>query len=70
MVDYNTYRELHADAAVFASPSRDDLGDEKMDQNEPPDGPFVLLLPATVEGFAIQDKKWSKALVFYVCLLR
>lgn len=59
MIDYVTYRELHADATVFAKPSRDDLGDEKMDAEEPPEWPFVLQLPATIDGFAIQDKKWS-----------
>jgi hypothetical protein len=59
MIDYVTYRELHPDAPVFAKGSRDDLGEQATDSEEPPEWPFILQLPATIDGFAIQDKKWS-----------
>jgi SpoVK/Ycf46/Vps4 family AAA+-type ATPase len=70
MIDYNTYRELHPDAVAFHKESKDDLGEGTMDKNEPPDGSFVLLLPATIDGFAIQDKKWSMLLTLIQFILK
>ncbi|KAF8534602.1 P-loop containing nucleoside triphosphate hydrolase protein [Trichophaea hybrida] len=34
-----------------------------MERDEPPDGNFLLLLPATVHGFNLQEKKWVKLMV-------
>lgn len=57
MIDISTYRELHKDAAPS---SKDELGEAAMGQDEPPNDPFVLLLPHRVHGFGIHDKKWRK----------
>ncbi|KAH0565969.1 hypothetical protein GP486_000637 [Trichoglossum hirsutum] len=66
MVDYATYRELHPNASAFAGKTKDDLGEEAMNKDEPPGGDLGLLFPATVEGFAIQDKKWRALLAEYI----
>lgn len=59
MVDIATYRKMHPTAAVFLRRLRDELGPEKMAQDEPPGGEFLLLLPAHVYGFNMQEKKWG-----------
>lgn len=58
MVDDATYRELYPindDLSV----EEDDLGQEVMDFNSPPEDPFLLLLPEKIRGFGMHDKKWS-----------
>ena len=61
MVDFNTYRKMHSSAAVFKhkAKSSDILPLDAMEKDEPPDDQFLLLLPANVWGFSLQDKKWS-----------
>ena len=59
MIDITTYRKMHPDAKAFSHRLRDDLGPEKMAQDEPPGGDFLLLLPANVYGFNMQEKKWG-----------
>jgi len=54
MIDMNTYRQMHAETQ---QKQRDDLGQEVMQQKEPPEEPFVLLLPANIQGFGMHDKK-------------
>jgi hypothetical protein len=58
MIDYATYHELHPDASVFSGKTRDDIGDEAMEKDDPPGDDLELLFPAKIDGFAIQDKKW------------
>jgi hypothetical protein len=58
MVDDATYRELHS-SDRDPSADEDDLGQEVMDSNNPPEDPFLLLLPETIRGFGMHDKKWS-----------
>jgi hypothetical protein len=59
MVDNTTYKQLHQDSTEV-EPEVDDLGQEAMDREDPPDGPFILLLPASTRGYGMHDKKWSK----------
>ena len=59
MIDPATYKKLHP-KAVSADPLRDDLGPERMSAKEPPAGPFLLLLPRTINGFNMQNKKWEE----------
>lgn len=59
MIDLNTYRQMHNDESRLP-PQRDDLGQDAMEYNNPPEGPFALLLPANILGFGFHDKKWSK----------
>ena len=59
MVDIATYRTMHPDDSL----QRDDLGEHLMNLDDPPEGPFVLLLPANISGYGFHDKKWSKFLL-------
>ena len=59
MIDYDTYRELHPTAPTFEDESRDDMGEEQMDSDEPPGRGLEYLFPTHIYGFAMQDKKWS-----------
>ncbi|KAJ5587678.1 ATPase AAA-type core [Penicillium hispanicum] len=57
MVDVTTYQELHSSRNSHDSDrEREYLSAEAMEADEPPDGNFLLLLPATIHG-AI---KWNK----------
>lgn len=64
MIDMDTYHLLHsgdteAENQADVPPSSGDLEPDEMDADEPPPGPFVLLLPATIKAFRFHDKKWS-----------
>ena len=50
MIDLNTYRQMHNDESRLP-PQRDDLGLDAMEYDNPPEGPFALLLPANILGF-------------------
>ncbi|KAL3456759.1 hypothetical protein BJX64DRAFT_32952 [Aspergillus heterothallicus] len=70
MVDARTYREMHPNLEVGSdseddsdNPEREELDLEAMSRQEPPDGPFVLLLPHEIRGFGFNDKKWRALLV-------
>lgn len=64
MIDYETYRELHPEAAAFQdNTASTDLSAAEMEKDDPPAGSFVYLLPHTIDAFAIQEKKWSKQLL-------
>ncbi|SPO04285.1 related to TOB3 (member of AAA-ATPase family) [Cephalotrichum gorgonifer] len=64
MVDMSTYRELHKEQGQ--SGERGDLDAEAMSRDEPPDDPFVLLLPPRILGFGMHDKKWRSLLVEHI----
>ncbi|KAM6532569.1 hypothetical protein FSOLCH5_001993 [Fusarium solani] len=66
MVDMATYRELHSKEEVQTAVAQDDLGEGVMSSSEPPDDPFVLLLPPRIRGFGLHDKKWRTLLVKYL----
>ncbi|GAB1312745.1 hypothetical protein MFIFM68171_02955 [Madurella fahalii] len=63
MIDTMTYKDLHSKDNTEMAKSRDDLGEERMNSDTPPEDPFVLLLPPKIFGFGIHDKKWRKLLV-------
>ncbi|OCL15053.1 P-loop containing nucleoside triphosphate hydrolase protein [Glonium stellatum] len=54
MIDTATYRTIHSDDSL----QRDDLGQDAMDLDDPPEGPFILLLPGKIRGYGFHDKKW------------
>ncbi|ATZ45671.1 hypothetical protein BCIN_01g04130 [Botrytis cinerea B05.10] len=58
MIDIKTYKKLHPASAGVKAPNRDDLGPLVMASDVPPEGVFTLLLPNTIIGFNIQEKKW------------
>ena len=60
MIDPGTYKKLHANKIGSANPLRGDLGPESMSAEEPPADPFLLLLPRTVNGFNMHNKKWEE----------
>lgn len=64
MVDMSAYRTLHADKIPAPDPDRENLNSFAMAHEEPPDDPFVLLLPPSVKGFGFHDKKWSELKVY------
>ena len=58
MVDLATFYKMHPDKLPH-SRLRDDLGVEASAREQPPGGNFLLLLPSKVQGFNMQEKKWS-----------
>ena len=58
MIDTETYKILHQSDEQLED--RDELDDEAMNMDEPPEYPFVYLLPARIRGFAFKGKKWSE----------
>jgi hypothetical protein len=61
MIDFDTYRQLHPEKFKSSGPQNSDISQECMENDEPPKGPFCLLLPATILGYGFHDKKWSKS---------
>ena len=59
MIDPATYRKLHS-KDTSERRLRDDLGPEVMSAKEPPPDPFLMLLPRTINGFNMQNKKWEE----------
>lgn len=59
MVDMSTLRQFTTDGQS-SNRLKDELGPAIMRSDEPPGGDFVLLLPSTIMGFDMQDKRWSK----------
>ena len=62
MIDPATYKKLQPkDGFTYPlHPLRDDLGLERMSAEEPPADPFLLLLPRTINGFNMHNKKWEE----------
>ncbi|RDW94219.1 ATP-binding protein [Aspergillus mulundensis] len=61
MIDVKTYRTMHPEPDPISSGR--ELEPDLMDNPEPPESPFVLLLPHEIKGFAFNDKKWRTLLV-------
>ena len=59
MIDHDMYQELHSDEDK-RPPAKDDLEAEQFASTKPPKDPFVFILPATIPGFQMENKKWSK----------
>lgn len=62
MVDMGMYTTYHSndDNQEEAPTSTQTLAYEVMCRDEPPCGQFLLLLPPTIFGFGMHDKKWSE----------
>ena len=54
MIDTSTFNELHPSQSL----QQDELGSEAMERDKPPDETFLLLLPYSIHGFGLDDKKW------------
>lgn len=55
------YRRMNSDESESPQ-KKGDLEPEVMESDEAPEGSFTLLLPATIKGYGLQDKKWSMSL--------
>ena len=64
MIDPLTYRKLHRDDA---KPLQDDLGPELVLAEKAPSDPFLLPLPATINGLNMRNKKWEELDVDRIC---
>lgn len=63
MVDYATYWKMHPDPLFFGEPwkSNEAFDAEEFERDKPSDERLTLLLPATLYGFNLQDKKWGES---------
>ena len=64
MIDPITYKKLHKNNTT---PLRDDLGPKLVAAEEPPSDVFLLLLPATINGFNMRNKKWEELDADRIC---
>ena len=64
MIDPITYKKLHNN---HAQPLQDDLGPELFSAENPPSDLFPLLLPATINGFNMRNKKWEELDADRIC---
>ena len=67
MIDFDTYKQLHSDSTKFkrAYPQlnkrdRKEMDPKLMHSDEPPAAPHRLVLPSTMIGYNLRQKKWSK----------
>ena len=61
MIDMSIYKQLHPSTSTTAKvANRDDLEPDVMASDVPPSGFFTLLLPNTIIGFDMLEKKWGK----------
>jgi hypothetical protein len=67
MVDDTTYQLMHGYDEDDPAKDRERLDEESMRADDLPAEPFVLLLPATIRGYGIHNKKWSKSLQIVYC---
>lgn len=66
MIDMKTYQKLHSNADGSITSIYGRLDDGAMSQSAPPDEEFLLLLPQTILGYNLRQKKWG----MYVFSLR
>jgi hypothetical protein len=58
MVDMEAYRLMHG--RDDDPPRQSELTEDVLGNDEIPEGPFALLLPATINGYGFHNKKWSR----------
>ncbi|KAI1302934.1 hypothetical protein F5Y03DRAFT_407401 [Xylaria venustula] len=68
MIDTATFKQMHPlDEGERETPNRDDLGPEKMLQDDPDLGDeFFMCLPTTLSGFNMQKKEWVTLRVGFI----
>jgi hypothetical protein len=58
MIDLRMYKKMHPESADATEQAR--TYEQSIDgMEDPPEDPFLLLLPATIRGYRFHDKKWS-----------
>ena len=61
MIDTNTYKMLHPSASKDHQPPGAELDLASLALDEPPQEPFVFLLPTEIKGYNLRTKKWGKS---------
>lgn len=62
MIDFPTYKKLHADSPGLytrTQPDREEIPAEIMALETPPSGPELLLFPPNITGYNLRRKKWG-----------
>ncbi|RBA15443.1 hypothetical protein FPRO05_12517 [Fusarium proliferatum] len=66
MIDFNTYKQLHSDSQMFKAAyssltrlNRKEMDTAVMECDDPPDGAELLVLPNTIVGYNLRQKKWQ-----------
>ena len=62
MIDQKTYFQLHPNLAGGGDRTDrhgGDLPPSVLTSDTPPKDPFILLLPSTIKGYNVHDKKWG-----------
>jgi hypothetical protein len=60
MIDTGTYNKLHPkDKVGTGTQSIEKLPEEIMKSEQPPPGDFLYLLPSTIYGFHMIEKRWG-----------
>ncbi|KAF3243849.1 hypothetical protein TWF192_007916 [Orbilia oligospora] len=65
MIDTMTYRKMHPQSSLAKEPLVDELG-ERMEDDSPLEGGQILVLPSTIYGFHVQEKKWFNLKVDFI----
>lgn len=68
MIDTKTYNMLHPAAAKNYQVPGAELDSASMALDEPPQEPFVFLLPIEIKGYNLRTKKWGKSNRDYVTI--
>ena len=58
MVDIDAYKMMHGRDDEPAT--HNELSNDILEKEEPPEGSVVLMLPPTISGFSFRSKKWSE----------
>jgi hypothetical protein len=56
MIDMEAYKLMRGRDDNPANQS--ELGNNELENEEPPSGAFILMLSATIKGYGFHDKKW------------
>ena len=65
MIDVDAYRKMHPNESASKSSKLEEEsnGESFGESDQDPDENFLMTLPPNIEGFGIQEKKWSTRLV-------
>ncbi|KAI1131336.1 AAA family ATPase [Nemania abortiva] len=66
MIDMKMYNELHTTSPMTAPPDSVYLTEEDMRAENPPDTEMIFLLPSSIRGFGMSDKKWHTLMLEYI----
>ena len=59
MIDLDTYKTLHSDSSLSKAHLRADIAPEDMAKDSPPEGDSILVIPPSITGYQLRQKKWG-----------